>query len=205
MPVQPSCKVHSLMSPLVLILLMVPLLSVDLARGQQQATGAATDQKPSGEFALRGQRAARKIKYGDWRKVCFKVPETKMVCRTSLSGTFETGQTAVRLDLIEKDGEPTVRLQLFLPVGLYLQDPAKITVDKGSAYRVPYMWCLTNTCIAADVADPRLIKEMEEGEKLLLEVVDSSVLTVSTSLPLNQFSAVHRAAAAQTFEQTIDE
>jgi invasion protein IalB len=207
MTVQPSCNVHSLMSPLLLVLLMVPLLSVDLARGQQiaQATGVATDQKPSGEFALRGQRAARKIKYGDWRKVCFKVPETKMVCRTSLSGTFETGQTAVRLDLIEKDGEPAVRLQLFLPVGLYLQDPAKITVDKGSAYRVPYMWCLTNTCIAADVADPRLIKEMEEGEKLLLEVVDSSVLSVSTSLPLNQFSAVHRAAAAQTFEQTIDE
>jgi len=207
MTVQPSCKVHSLMSPLLLLLLMVPLLSVELARGQEiaQAGGAATNPKPSGEFALRGQRSAREIRYGNWRKVCFKVPGSKTVCRTTVSGTFETGQTAVRLDLIERDGEPTARLQLFLPVGLYLQAPAKITVDKGSTYRVPYMWCLTNTCIAADVADPRLIKEMEEGEKLLLEVVDSSVLTVSTSLPLDQFNAVHRAIPTQTFEQTIDE
>jgi invasion protein IalB len=195
------------MSSPLLALLMMPLLSVELARGQQiaQTVDAATNNKSSGEFALRGERSAREIKYGDWRKFCFKVPGAKAVCRTTVSGTFETGQTAVRLDVIEKEGEAVARLQLFLPVGLYLQDAAKVTVDKGSTYRVPYMWCLTNTCIAADVADPRLIKEMEGGEKLLLEVVDSSVLTVSTSLPLDQFNTVHRGKPTQTFEQTIDE
>ena len=67
------------------------------------------------------------------------------------------------------------------------------------------MWCLTNTCIAANVADPKLLKEMETGQKLRLEVVDSSVLTVSTSLPLNQFATVRQGTAAQTFEQAIDE
>ena len=67
------------------------------------------------------------------------------------------------------------------------------------------MWCLTNTCIAADVADPKMLKEMETGQKLRLEVVDSSVLTVSTSLPLNQFAAVRQGTPAQTFEQAIDE
>jgi invasion protein IalB len=201
-------KVHSSLLSLLLALLMVPLLRLDLACGQQiaQAAGAAANEKPNGqEFTLRGERAAREIKYGNWQKFCFKVPGTNMVCRTTISGTFETGQTAVRIDLIEKEGEATGRLQLFLPVGLYLQAGAKVTVDQGSAYRVPYMWCLTNTCIAADLADPRLIKEMEAGQKLLLEVVDSSVLTVSTSLPLNQFSAVRQGAPAQIFEQTIDE
>jgi invasion protein IalB len=127
------------------------------------------------------------------------------VCRTTISGTFETGQTAVRIDLIDKEGESAARLQMFLPVGLYLQSGVKLTVDQGSAYRVPYMWCLTNTCIAADLADPKLIKEMETGQKLLLEVVDSSVLAASTSLPLNQFSTVHQGTPAQTFEQAIDE
>ena len=95
-----------------------------------------------------------------------------MVCRTSISGTFETGQSAVRIDLIEREGDKAARLQMFLPVGLYLQAGVKITIDQGAAYRFPYVWCLTNTCIAADLADPKLIKEMETGQKLQLEVVD---------------------------------
>src|SRR5437868_4586225 len=99
MTVQPSCRVHSLMSSPLLVLLMMPLFSVEPARGQQiaQTVDAATNPKSSGEFALRGERSARDIKYGDWRKFCFKVPGTKTVCRTTVSGTFETGQTAVRL------------------------------------------------------------------------------------------------------------
>ena len=128
-----------------------------------------------------------------------------MVCRTSIAGTFETGQPAVRIDLIEREGDKAARLQLFLPVGLYLQAGVKITIDQGASYRIPYIWCLTNTCIAADVADPKLLKEMETGQNLLLEVVDSSVLTVSTSLPLNQFATVRHGTPAQTFEQAIDE
>ena len=154
---------------------------------------------------MRGQRAARDIKYSDWHKFCFKVPGTNMVCRTSISGTFETGQSAVRIDLIEREGDKAARLQLFLPVGLYLQAGVKVTIDQGAAYRIPYVWCLTNTCIAADLADPALIKEMETGQKLQLEVVDSSVLAVSTALPVNQFAAVRHGTPAQTFEQNIDE
>ena len=128
-----------------------------------------------------------------------------MVCRTTISGTFETGQSAVRIDLIEREGEKAARLQLFLPVGLYLQAGVKITIDQGKAYRIPYVWCLTNTCIAADLADLALLKEMGTGQTLLLEVVDSSVLTVSTSLSLNQFASVRQGVPVQTFEQAIDE
>ena len=177
------------------------------AYGQQPAKpGAAPGEKPAGqEFASRGQRAAREIKYSDWRKTCFKIPGTNLVCRTSIAGTFATGQSAVRIDLIERQGDKAARLQLFLPVGLYLQAGAKITIDGGTAHRIPYVWCLTNTCIAADLADPGLLKEMESGKILALEVVDSSVLTVSTSVPLNQFATVRQGVPAQTFEQAIDE
>ena len=77
-----------------------------------------------------------------------------MVCRTTISGRWETGQSAVRIDLIEREGESTARLQLFLPVGLYLQTAAKLTVDQGKPYPIPYVWCLTNTCIAGDKANP---------------------------------------------------
>ena len=186
-----------------LLALLLLEFAIGAAHGQQTAK---PDEKPPGqEFALRGQRAARDIRYSDWRKFCFKVPGSNTVCRTSISGTFETGQSAVRVDLIEREGDPAARLQLFLPVGLYLQAGVKLTIDQGASYRIPYVWCLTNTCIAADLADPKLLKEMETGQKLLLEVVDSSVLSVSTVLPIDQFVAVRKGSPAQTFEQAIDE
>ena len=200
---------HRQASPLVALPILLLLdFGIGAACGQQAAKPdgrAPNENSPGQEFALRGQRAAREIKYSDWRKFCFKVPGTNMVCRTTISGTFETGQSAVRMDLIEREGDRAARLQLFLPVGLYLQAGVKITIDQGKAYRIPYVWCLTNTCIAADLAEPGLISEMEAGQKLLLEVVDSSVLTVSTSLPLNQFATVRQGIPARTFEQAIDE
>jgi invasion protein IalB len=173
------------------------------AYGQQPAKPeAAPGEKPAGqEFASRGQRAAREIKYSDWRKTCFKTPGTGLACRTSIAGTFETGQPAVRIDLIEREGDKAARLRLLLPVGLYLQAGARITIDGGTAYRIPYVWCFTNSCLAADLADPVLLKEMESGKILALEVVDSSVLTLSTSVPLNQFATVRQGSPSQSFER----
>src|SRR5436190_20344757 len=188
-----------------LAILLLAGLGATYGEEAAKPNGIATERPAGQEFALRGQRAARDIKYSDWRKFCFKTPGTNTVCRTSITGKFETGQSAVRIDVTEREGDKAARLQLFLPVGLYLQAGVKITIDQGAAYRIPYVWCLTNTCIAADAADPKLIKEMETGEQLLLEVVDSSVLTVSTTLPINQFAAVRQGTPTQTFEQNIDE
>ena len=185
------------------------LLSLDLSANAQQAskpeTSPPNEQSAGQEFAPRGLRVAREIKYSDWRKTCFKTPGTNIVCRTSIAGLFETGQTAIRIDLIEREGDKAARLQLFLPVGLYLQAGVKIRIDQETSYRIPYMWCFTNTCVAAEVADPKLLKNMETGDKLVLEVMDSSVLTVSSSLPLNQFATVRHGPPSQTFEQDIEE
>ena len=70
---------------------------------------------------------------------------------------------------------------------------------------MPYTWCLTNACIAGTVADPEMVEEMASGQTLRLEFVDSSLLTLTTSLPLDRFAAVHMGAPAQTFEQDIDD
>jgi invasion protein IalB len=175
------------------------------AYAQQAAEPGATGEKSKTEFALRGQRDARAIKYGDWQKFCFKTPGANMVCRTTISGKWETGQSAVRIDLIEREGENAGRLQLFLPVGLYLQAGAKLTVDQGKPVQIPYVWCLTNTCIAGDRANPALIRQMETGQQLKLEVADTNLQSVSTTLPLGQFASIRKAAPSQTFMQDIDE
>jgi invasion protein IalB len=157
------------------------------------------------EVGARGQGKAREITYGDWRKFCFKPAGAKMVCRTTISGTWETGQTAVRVDLIEREGDGKARFQVFVPVGLYLQAGVKLTIGQGNPYRIPYVWCLTNACIAADLAGPEAIREMDSGQTLVLEVVDTNILAVTTSLPLNQFATVHQGAPTRIFDQAIDE
>ena len=200
------CVKQSL-SPLVpaVTVLSITLLNPAVAQ-QASPPGSAAKKAGEPEMASRGQRSlVRQIKYGDWQKFCFKTPGTNMVCRTTISGTWDTGQTAVRADLIEREGDSKARLQLFLPVGMYLQAGIKLTVDQGKPHQIPYVWCMTNTCIAGNAADPQLIREMEKGEKLVLEVVDSSVQSVSTTLPLNQFALVRKGAPAQTFQQDVDE
>jgi len=181
----------------------VALLAADPAFAQ--AAPPATTKAAADEFAARGQREARSIKYGDWQKICFKPGGAKMVCRTTINGTFETGQIAVRVYVTEREGDSSARLQLFLPVGLYMPPGVKLTIDKGTAHKIPFTWCLTNTCIAGDAAKPALLRELEAGKNLTVEVVDTNLLAVTTSLPLNQFAAVRKGAPAQAFEQHIDE
>ena len=156
-------------------------------------------------MAPRGTRApVRDIKYGEWRKLCFNAAGAKTLCRTTITGAFPTGQTAVRVDLIERE-DGTDRVQLFLPVGMYLQAGVKLSVDQKQAYRLPYTWCVTNMCIAADVADPKLLEDMDGGKTLSIEVVDTSILTMTTSVPLDRFATVRKGAPALTLDQVIDE
>ncbi|MBP0113434.1 MULTISPECIES: invasion associated locus B family protein [Bradyrhizobium] len=181
------------------------MIAVGTATSSTLAAPEASRADRPAEVATRGQREAKDIRYGDWQKLCFKAGGASTLCRTSITGQFATGQTAVRLDLIEREDAPTARLQIFVPVGMYLQQPPKLSVDHGDAFRVPYTWCLTNLCVAADVAAPQVIKEMETGKALVLELIDSNLLAVTTSIPLAQFGSVHKGAPTRTLEQYIDE
>lgn len=184
--------------------LLLAAADSNLARSQQaQPPDKAAGADPA-EVPTRGQRPPREIKYGDWRKVCVNAAGTKTLCRTMITGTFETGQIAVRVDLIEReDGD--ARLQLFVPVGMYLPAGVKLSVDNNGPYRIPYTWCLTNACIAAQLADPKLVKEMESGRTLALEVVDSNILSVTTSMPLERFGSTRHGPPAVKLDQMIDE
>lgn len=185
-----------------LLLTAVASVAFSQPAASQQSPGSV----PAGsEIAPRGQREAKEVSYGDWKKLCFKPGGAQMLCRTSITGSFATGQMAIRLDIIERQGGGARRLQIFSPVGMYLQNPVKLAVDQGKPHRVPYTWCLSNTCIAGTVADSKLVEEMNAGRMLRLEFLDSNLLSLTALLPLDRFAAVHKGAPAQTFEQDIDE
>src|SRR6266851_3882283 len=75
------------------------LLLPRLADAQRAAPpGGGTEKAREPEVAPRGERSlVRQIKYGDWQKFCFKVPGTNKVCRTTISGTWDTGGGAADL------------------------------------------------------------------------------------------------------------
>jgi hypothetical protein len=45
----------------------------------------------------------------------------------------------------------------------------------------------------------------ESGRTLAVEVVDSNILSVTTSLPVGQFASIRQGAPVQAFDQAIDE
>lgn len=111
----------------------------------------ATDNFSEAEMATRGRKPDRPLTYAPWRKVCFRTTQvdgSKMVCRTTINGRWDSGQMALRMDLIEREGDPVGRFQIFVPPGSFLQSGIKLTIDQG-----PLMQFLTS-CVWQTVASP---------------------------------------------------
>lgn len=186
------------------------LMTATIVSGQQVIpfgdVPAMTDLSET-EIAARGQQKFRELAYSKWKKLCFRGvldAETKMVCRTTIEGKSDIGQVTLKLDLIERQDAPAARLLIFVPTGLFLQPGIKLTVNHGATIQVPYTLCLANGCVAATVADPNFILEMEAGGMLSLEAVNSNVVTIIASLPLDNFANAHQGVAAQTLDQKLE-
>jgi invasion protein IalB len=167
----------------------------------------ATGNFSEAEIATRGQKPDHPLTYTRWRKVCFKATQealSKMVCRTTINGRWDTGQIVLRVDLIEREGDPVARLQMFVTPGSFLQPGIRLTVDQGSPIQIPYVICLANGCVAGSVASASFIHDLETGQMLALETVNSNVLSVINSISLKDFADVHQGAPAQVFEQRLE-
>jgi invasion protein IalB len=167
----------------------------------------ATADFSEAQIAARGQQKLPDLTYSTWKKLCFRGAQgadIKMVCRTTIEGKSDLGQTLLRVDLIEREEAPAARLQIFVPVGNFLQPGISLAVDKGSPLLVPYTICLANGCVAATVPEPNYLGELEAGKVLSLAVVNSNVVTVIASLPLDDFAKARKGAPAQIFEQKLE-
>ena len=111
---------------------------------------------------------------------------------------------AIRLDLIEREG--SARLQVFLPVGLYLQAGVKLRLDnKPREMQLPYSWCFANLCVAAAPIDNKVVRSLGDARTISVDVVNTNLVTITATIPTDQFAAAHRGAPAESFEQIIEE
>ncbi len=81
----------------------------------------------------------------------------------------------------------------------------KATVDQAAPTKIQYNWCLTNICIAADQANPKLIGEMESGQILKIEQADFNSSTFAMNVPLNEFAAARKGPPAETYDFGLDD
>ena len=180
------------------------VLSTEIAAGAPLTPPNEALAPSEPEFAPRGRHEARNIQYSTWRKQCFKSPGKNAVCRTSITGTWDTGQMAIRMDLVERDRKP--RLQMLLPVGLYLPAGAKLRLDaRKREVILPFNWCFTNTCIAAAPVGKEIIAAIEGARTLSVEVQDTNLLALTAIVPVDQFSKAYNGPPAETIEQVVDE
>src|SRR4029450_1068698 len=201
-----SARYRFLVAGSLVVVLATPVMKVDAQQLVPFGDVPATENFSEAEIATRGRQPDRPLTYAPWRKVCFKATQeagSKMVCRT-INGRWDTGQIALRVDLIEREGDPVARLQIFVTPGSFLQPGIKLTVDQGSPMQIPFVICLTNGCVAGSVANAGFIHDLETGQMLALETVNSNVLGVTNSLPLKGFAEVHQGAPAQVFEQRLE-
>jgi invasion protein IalB len=167
----------------------------------------ATGDFSEAEIAARGQQKRPDLTYSAWKKLCFRGvqgADTNVVCRTTIEGKSDLGQIILRVDLIERENAPAARLQVFLPSELFLQPGIKLTVDDAASMQVPFTICLANGCVAATVADPTFIHQLDSGRMLSVEGVNFNIRTVIASLPLDDFAKAHQGVAAQLFEQKLE-
>src|SRR5262245_10116804 len=189
---------------------LVISMTATIARSQQVIPFGdvpATTDFSEAEIAARAQQKLPHLTYSTWKKLCFRGAQgadTKMICRTSIEGKSDLGQIILKVDLIEREDAPATRLQIFVPVGNFLQPGVRLTVDKDISMLVPYTICLANGCVAATVAEPKLLRDLEAGRTLSLEVVNSNVVTVIASLPLDNFAKARQGVATQVFEQKLE-
>jgi invasion protein IalB len=189
------------------VLMATTVMRVDAQQLVPFGDVPATENFSEAEITTRGRKPDRPLTFARWGKVCFKATQealSKMVCRTTINGRWDTNQIALRVDLIEREGDPVARLQIFVAPGSFLQPGIRLTVDQGSPIQIPYVICLTNGCVAGSVANASFIHDLETGQMLALETVNSNVLGVTNSLPLKDFAEVRQGAPAQIFEQRLE-
>lgn len=185
-----------------------PLVSQFLEKHAAASTAQPVASNSSGAEAFSARKprlqVPPKIQYSEWRKLCFNSSDGTSICRTTSSGIDHLEQVIARVDLIQRADGPT-RLQLFVPQGADLQHGVKVTVDQGQPTQIPFTWCLTNICIAADAVKPGLMAELESGKSLRLVLADLNSSLVTLTFSLDRFAVARKGAPSRTFEFGLTE
>ena len=95
-----SSRYRFLATGSLVVFMAITVMRVDAQQLVPFGDVPATENFSEAEIATRGRQPDRPLTYAPWRKVCFKATQeagSKMVCRTTINGRWDTGQIALRV------------------------------------------------------------------------------------------------------------
>ena len=155
----------------------------------------------SADAQKKGSDAKKKGPSNAWVKLCEKVaidpkkPKVKKnVCITqtenidSLSGMV---RAAVAIRTIEGQKAPrvlvTVPLNMVIPAGTQLK-----VDDSKEGFRLKFMFCGVQGCVAESPADDKLIKALSKGKSVTVASVTVSGKVYELKMPLDGFASTYK-------------
>jgi invasion protein IalB len=127
--------------------------------------------------------------YSHWTKVCQKNP--KPLCFTAANGFRASGQTAVRLMLVEPEGGAPKFFRITLPLAMQLPAGTRLAVDNNRSITAPFILCDETGCMADYAGDTALIDQLKSGQRLLIQAVDRNGQTLTFIIPLADFAMAY--------------
>ena len=95
-------------------------------------------------------------------------------------------------------------MQLMLPPVFFV--PAGVKVRFGDVGTdIPYLWCVSNACVAAGRLEARLVEQMTALEQLIIECIDTSLLGISATIPLASFRKAHEGTPTRSYDEALEE
>jgi invasion protein IalB len=127
-------------------------------------------------------------KYGDWVKICEKVPESEVeICGLVQNVMIkESGQSVLKA-VVRKQAEGTSIL-LNLPLGFSLPQGVKIAVDDSEGQVHPVQTCTQTGCLTGWLMDTDYINALKAGARMHITIVDMNKTPFQIPLSLTGFT-----------------
>ncbi|HEY4404840.1 MAG TPA: invasion associated locus B family protein [Xanthobacteraceae bacterium] len=140
-----------------------------------------------------GQSPTPKLIFSPWTKFCPAGPDAngKPVCQTARFGRNEAGLPIVAAILTQPEGNAREVLHVVVPIGMQLPQGARLIVDGGKPLKAPYAACFRKGCVADFETGAALIGKLRNGQKLVVQAIDSKGHAISLVLPLDDFAKAY--------------
>lgn len=135
-----------------------------------------------------------KSEHGDWKVICFAVPEgEKGQCRL-YQLLFDSDKNPVAeysIVALDKAAKAEAGVNFISPLGTLLTAQASMRVDSGQVKRYPFGWCDTQGCIARYGITTAELDSMKRGNKAVMTIVAAAAPKnpIELNLSLTGFTA----------------
>jgi invasion protein IalB len=138
------------------------------------------------------------LTYSEWTKFCLNDKDAdaaRRICLTTKDGLSKSRQTDVSAAFIEPEGESGKIFRVTVPLGVQLVYGTRVTIDRISSQRKPYVTCSAKGCLSDYDATAELLGNLKKGRNLVVQAINAKGTSLTWVLPLQDFAAAYNGPA----------